>query len=141
MTWDFRLRARERTLVASGRLRALDSGSSYRPNTRMKNIQVIDGALNAVYDIFAATDQDFVLIFPDGQDVAFIGEVQARGNNKELDEAFERIWKRRIPKRDAMGIDGTLFYELDHKKQYYPTRRDEEARNPDGTPLRQPASA
>jgi hypothetical protein len=119
----------------------LDSGSSYRPNTRMKNIQVIDGALNAVYDIFAATDQDFVLIFPDGQDVAFIGEVQARGNNKELDEAFERIWKRRIPKRDAMGIDGTLFYELDHKKQYYPTRRDEEARNPDGTPLRQPASA
>ena len=31
-----------------------------------------------------------------------------------------------------MGILGTLFYELDHKKQYYPTRRDEEARDTDG---------
>lgn len=102
----------------------------------MKNIQVIDGALNAVYDIFAATDIEFGLIFPDGHDVAFIGEVQARGNEKELDEALARIWRRRIPKRDAMGIHGTLFYELDHKKQYYPTRRDEEARNPDGSHLR-----
>ena len=106
---------------------------------RMKNIQVIDGALNAVYDIFAATDEEFALIFPDGEDIAFIGEVQARGNEKELDEAFARIWTRRIQKCDAVGIHGTLFYELDHKKQYYPTRRDEEARNPDGTHLRRSA--
>jgi|SRR5581483_6481805 len=106
----------------------------------MKNIQIIDGALNAVYDIFAATDEEFALIFPDGQDVAFIDEVQARGKEKELDEAFTRIWRRRVLKRDVMGIHGTLFYELGHKKQYYPTRRDEEARNPDGTCLRQPAS-
>jgi hypothetical protein len=105
----------------------------------MKNVQVIDGALNAVYDIFAATDEEFALIFPDGQDVAFIGEVRARGNIKELDEAFAHVWRRGIPKRDAMGIHGTLFYELDHKKQYYPTRRDEEACNPDGTHLRQSA--
>jgi hypothetical protein len=108
---------------------------------RMKNIQVIDGALNAVYDIFAATDEEFALIFPDGEDIAFIGEVQARGCKKELDEAFTRIWRRRVPKRDAMGIHGTLFYELDHKKRYYPTRRDEEARNPDGSHLRQSAGA
>ena len=139
--WNFRLQAGERTLVASGRLRALDSGSGYRPNMRMKNIQVIDGALNAVYDIFAATDEEFALIFPDGQNVAFIGEVQARGNKKELDEAFARIWRRRILKCDVRGIHGTLFCELDHKKQYYPTRRDEEARNPDGTHLRRSAGA
>lgn len=102
----------------------------------MKNIQVIDGALNAVYDIFAATDEEFALIFPDGQDVAFIDEVQARGKKKELDDAFERMWKRRVPKRNAIGIHGVLFYELEHKKKYYPTRRDEEARNPDGSHLR-----
>ena len=106
----------------------------------MKNIQVIDGALNAVYDIFSATDEEFALIFPNGEDVAFIGEVQARGNGKTLDEALARIWRRRIPKRYAVGIYGTLFYELDLKKQYYPTRRDEEARNPDGSNLRQPAA-
>jgi hypothetical protein len=102
----------------------------------MKNIQVVDGALNAVYDIFAATDDEFALIFPTGQDVAFIDEVMARGPKDSLNAAFKRIWGRRIPKCEAMGIHGLLFYELEHKKQYYPTRRDEEARNPDGTRLR-----
>jgi hypothetical protein len=104
----------------------------------MKNIQVIDGALNAVYDIFAATEKEFALIFPEGEDIAFIGEVLARGHRQALDDAFERIWQRRIPKRAAMGLHGVLFYELDHKKQYYPTRKDEEAINPDGTYLRSP---
>jgi hypothetical protein len=103
---------------------------------RMKNIQVIDGAENSVYDIFSATDEEFALIFPAGQDVAFIDEVMARGAEKRLDEVFTRIWQRRVPKRDAMGIHGLLFYELEHKKRYYPTRRDEEAINPDGTALR-----
>lgn len=102
----------------------------------MKNIQVIDGAQNSVYDIFAATDAEFALIFPDDQDIAFIDEVMARGPERELNDAFERIWQRRIPKREALGIHGLLFYELEVKKQFYPTRKDEEARNPDGTKLR-----
>jgi hypothetical protein len=33
----------------------------------VKNIQVIDGALNAVYDIFQATDEELSLIFPRGR--------------------------------------------------------------------------
>lgn len=41
----------------------------------MKNIQVIDGAINSVYDIFVATDEEFLLIFPEEQDIAFIDEV------------------------------------------------------------------
>lgn len=102
----------------------------------MKNIQVIDGALNAVYDIFQATDEEFSLIFSRGEGIAFIDEVIARGVRTDLDAAFTRIWKRRLPKARAMGIHGVLFYELEHKKQYYPTRRDEEAVNPDGTSLR-----
>lgn len=102
----------------------------------MKNIQVFDGAENAVFDIFSATEQEYALIFPQGQDVAFIEEVYSRGNETELDEAFKNIWLRRIPKNQVMGIHGLLFYGLDEKKQYYPTRRDEEAINPDGTRLR-----
>jgi hypothetical protein len=102
----------------------------------MKNIQVIDGANNSVYDIFAATDEEFALLFPAGEDIAFIDEVIARGPEKQLDEAFARIWERRLPKRDAIGIHGLLFYGLEHKKRYYPTRRDEEAVNPDGGRLR-----
>jgi hypothetical protein len=102
----------------------------------MNNIQVFDGAENSVYDIFAATDEEFALIFPQGEDVAFIDEVMARGPEIELDAAFARIWARRIRKRDVKGIHGLLFYELEHKKRYYPTRKDEEAINPDGTSLR-----
>jgi hypothetical protein len=102
----------------------------------MKNIQVIDGADNCAYDIFAATDQEFALVFPSGEDVAFIDEVLKRGPKEALEAAFDRLWKRRLRKAEATGIHGVLFYELEHKKQYYPTRRDEEAENPGGTKLR-----
>lgn len=102
----------------------------------MKNIQIVDGALNSVYDIFSATEYEFSLIFPVGQDIAFIDEVMSRGPCQELNAAFRNIWSCRIAKKDAMGIHGLLFYELEHKKVYYPTRRDQEAVNPDGTRLR-----
>lgn len=102
----------------------------------MKNIQVIDGAENCVYDIFQATEAEFALIFPLGQDIAFIDEVMTRGPADALDVAFAKIWERRIRKSDANGIHGVLFYELENKKQYYPTRRDEEAENPGGYKLR-----
>jgi hypothetical protein len=105
-------------------------------NLRVKNIQVIDSADNCVYDIFAATEEEFSLIFPDGEDIAFNEQVWARGDSERLTLAFEAIWKRRIRKRDAMGIHGVLFYGLSAKSVYYPTRRDEEAINPDGSLLR-----
>lgn len=102
----------------------------------MKNIQVIDGAINSVYDIFVATDDEFRLIFREGTDIAFIDEVYLRAETFLLKAAFTAIWARRIAKKDAMGIHGTLFYGLDEKKVYYPTRRDEDALNPDGSHLR-----
>jgi hypothetical protein len=102
----------------------------------VKNIQVFDEADNAVYDIFAATDEEFSLIFQERTDVAFIDEVYQNQPSEALDAAFSEVWKRRIPKCEAMGIHGILFYECGHKKVYYPSRRDEEAVNPDGSRLR-----
>jgi hypothetical protein len=102
----------------------------------MKYIQVIDGAQNCVYDIFAATDEEFVLVFPDGTDIAFIDEVYATGNRDLLDSTFKNIWGRRVKKSEAKGIHGIIFYELEKKKVYYPSRKDEEAVNPDGSRLR-----
>jgi len=102
----------------------------------MPNIQVIDGADNCVYDIFAATDEEFAVVFPPGEDVAFIDEVCARADPVRLQEVFSQLWQRRVRKRDAMGIHGLLFYDLRHKAAYYPTRRDDEASNPDGSLLR-----
>ncbi|PTU72819.1 hypothetical protein [Pseudomonas mangrovi] len=102
----------------------------------MKNIQVIDGAVNCVYDIFAATDDEFSLVFPEGTNVAFIDEVLERHAEQALDDAFKNIWTRPVRKSEVMGIHGILFYELDAKKPYYPNRLDEDAVNPDGTRLR-----
>ncbi len=103
----------------------------------MKNIQVIDGAKNCVYDIFAATGEEFALIFSPGTDVAFIDEVMdAAPDAALLNQAFRAIWARRLAKTEAMGIHGLLFYELSEKKPYYPTRRHEEAINPNGSRLR-----
>jgi hypothetical protein len=114
----------------------LSADSGRREERYVKNIQVFDGADNAVYDIFAATDEEFALIFRDGTDVAFIDEVYQNQPSQTLNAAFTSIWNRRVPKREAMGIHGILFYECEHKKVYYPTRRDEEALNPNGSRLR-----
>src|SRR6476619_2204297 len=86
----------------------------------MKNIQVIDGAVNAVYDIFAAPDEVFALVFLPGTDVAFIEDVERRPNAAEIFDALNTLWKTRVPKAQAMGIHGVLFYGLYQKRQYYP---------------------
>jgi hypothetical protein len=100
----------------------------------MKYVQVIDGALNAVYDIFGAGDDDFALIFPGNTDIAFAEDFE--NCLPAVEAAFTRLWANRVPKNRAQGIHGTIFYGLEHKRQYYPTLRDEEAVNPDGTRLR-----
>jgi hypothetical protein len=102
----------------------------------VKNIQVFDGAENAVYDIFAASDEVFALLFLPGTDIAFIEEIEQRAHPNELFEALTMLWRRRVPKAQAMGIHGLLFYQMSYKRKYYPTLRDEEAINPDGTRLR-----
>ena len=40
----------------------------------MKNIQVIDGALNCTFSIFQASDEEFTLLFPEaGQEIQYAG--------------------------------------------------------------------
>jgi hypothetical protein len=102
----------------------------------MKNIQVIDDADNCVYDVFAIADESFTLIFPNGQDIEFIEDVTERLGEDAVLRLLETMWPKRIIKTDVHGIHGTLFYGLKHKKKYYPTKRDEDARNPAGTRLR-----
>lgn len=102
----------------------------------MKNIQVIDDAINCVYDIFGATEAEFGIIFPHGTDIAFIDEVFDREDEGRLHQALNEIWKRRIPKKEVQGIHGVLFYGNEDKKEFYPDRTDEGARNPDGSRLR-----
>ncbi len=101
-----------------------------------KFIQVIDGAENCVYDVFRCSDADFRLLFPGGTDIAFSEELEDRSDVDMVRGALGRLWKCRVRKPEVLGIHGTLFVELQHKRKYYPTRLDEEAANPDGSKLR-----
>jgi hypothetical protein len=89
----------------------------------MKNIQVVDGALNCTFSIFQATDEEFVRLFPEpGQEIQFAedldpGIADTLGSNP--------IWQCPIRKRDAQGIHGTLFFGLERYKTVYRERRED----------------
>ena len=71
----------------------------------MKNIQVLDGAVNATYRIFQATDEELATIFSaPSQDMEFIEDLFARTEEGTARDILEHLWKRPITKRDAMGI-------------------------------------
>lgn len=92
----------------------------------MKNIQVIDGADNCTYDIFAASEEDFAQLFPATTDVEFVEDLIARLGEQAAGVVLARLWKHPVPKKEAQGIHGTLFFELEKKKGYYPTKKESE---------------
>ena len=88
----------------------------------MKNIMVIDGAINCAYDIFVAAEEEFALLFPEPeQDVQFVEDVFDRPG---VPETLQRLWTRPIHKQHANGIHGTLFVGLVDAKEFYPNKRD-----------------
>jgi hypothetical protein len=93
----------------------------------MKNVQIIDGANNCTYSIYSFTDEEFSTVFPEpGQNVEFIEDAVARVGDEHLGNILAPVWKRFVKKPEVAGIHGTLFYELGHKKKYYPTKKEEE---------------
>jgi hypothetical protein len=92
----------------------------------MKNIQVIDGAANCTFSLFQATEEEFRLLFPQPlQDIQYAEDLFALPNHSEIEAALNRIWERPIRKRDAQGIHGTLFYQLQRYKEWYPENRED----------------
>jgi hypothetical protein len=62
-------------------------------------------------------------------------EIATRPDADKVFDVLNGIWGSRLAKTDVVGTHRTLFYGLRHKRQYYPTLRDE-AINPHGTRLR-----
>ena len=92
----------------------------------MKNVQVIDGAVNCTFSIFQATDAEFAAIFPaPGQDIEFAEDFIARVGEAEAGMVLGPIWERPIEKQNANGIHGTLFYEFEAKKTHFPKSKRE----------------
>jgi hypothetical protein len=92
----------------------------------MKNIQIMDGAENATFSIFQATDEEFALIFPRaGQDLEVVEDFVNRVGEEAAGLTLTPLWQRPIPKEDVQGIHGTLFYDWQSRANYLPPSRRE----------------
>lgn len=92
----------------------------------MKNIQVIDGALNCTFSIFQVSEEEFALLFPEaGQEVQYAEDLAKLPNQREITVALEHLWERPIRKRDVQGIHGTLLYQLERYKKWYKLKRED----------------
>lgn len=90
----------------------------------MKNIQIIDSADNCTYDIFSTTEDDFRLIFPGDKDIEFIDDFLERVSEEEANKIIGNLWDNWVDKKNVQGIHGTLFYQLELKKEFYPNKKE-----------------
>jgi hypothetical protein len=91
----------------------------------MKNVQIIDGAANATFSVFQATDEEFATIFPDGRDIELIEDLIERIGEAAAGSVLTFLWGRPILKRDALGVHGTLFYDNEHRRHHIPPSKRE----------------
>ena len=91
----------------------------------MKNIQIIDGAVNATFSVFQATDEEFAAIFPDRRDIELVEDLIERIGEEPASSVLTPLWSRPIPKRDALGVHGTLFYNNEHRRHHIPPSKRE----------------
>lgn len=82
----------------------------------MKNVQIIDGANNATFSVFQATDKEYAALFPSGRDMELTEDLVERLGEEEAGWVLAPPWNRPILKRDAMGIHGALFYDNEFRR-------------------------
>src|SRR5262245_61929811 len=62
---------------------------------RLKNVQIIDGALNATFSVFQATEEELAAIFPaEGQDMELIEDFVERVGEERAGRILQPIWER-----------------------------------------------
>jgi hypothetical protein len=92
---------------------------------KMKNILVIDDGINCTYDIFEASNDDFLKIFPaEGQDIEFVEDFFKREGKKKAGIIMDRVYSTILDKKTVVGIHGTLFVGLLIKKRFYLEKKD-----------------
>jgi hypothetical protein len=92
----------------------------------VKNIQVIDGADNCTFPVFAVTDEEFGALFPDeGQDLEFADDVVSRIGDSAFAALMAPVWSRPVRKSEAAGLHGTLFYGFAPKRVSFPVTKRE----------------
>lgn len=91
----------------------------------MKNIQIVDNAINCSLSIYQINNEDFYLIFPqENQNIEFIEDFISRIGDVRAAKILKPVWRSRIEKKDVSGLHGTLFYGLAFKKEFYPNKKE-----------------
>ena len=89
----------------------------------MKNIQIIDDAVNGSFSIYSIPNRVFQQLFPQpGQDVEFIEDVVRRVGEKKAGELMKYTWNSRQEKYSLNGLHGTLFIRMANRKVFYPNK-------------------
>ncbi len=97
-------------------LRPIADVLAYWQKAIMKNVQIIDGASNATYSVFQATEYEFAAIFPDGRDMEVVEDLFKRLGDEGASRVLTPLWGRPILKREVVGLHGTLFYDNDQRE-------------------------
>jgi hypothetical protein len=97
----------------------------------VKNIQVIDPAENCTFSVFQASEEEFQALFPnEGQDIEFSKDLFERLAEARATSIMDAIWQRPILKKDAVRIHGTLFFQFESRRKYFPETKRERDWNP-----------
>jgi hypothetical protein len=70
----------------------------------VKHIQIIDGAANCTYSVFAATEEEFAEILPNGADIEFIDDFFERVGESMAGKITAELWDRPVDKEVVQGI-------------------------------------
>lgn len=72
----------------------------------MKNIEIVDGALNSRFEIYVVDDEVFQKLFPEEKEEVYLEDLS---EELQSDTAFwDRVYAREVDRRSVQGIHGIL---------------------------------
>ena len=72
----------------------------------MKNVEIVDGALNSRFEIYAVDDEVFQRLFPTGRDEIYLEDLNEEIQNDA--DFWDRVYAREVDRRSVQGIQGIL---------------------------------
>lgn len=91
----------------------------------MKNIQIIERRINSKLAVYCMNDDDFMQLFPNQQDMAFLEEIYLDFGVLKASTILSRL--QEIDKKQVNGIDGTLFIGYHYLPFWNPTHKENES--------------
>jgi hypothetical protein len=99
------------------------------PEGGWRNVQVITSARNCIFGVFRTTPHEFAALFPGpGQDIELAEDVFDRLGVAQAVPLLTPIWQRPITKSGVIGIQGTLFFDFQHRRSHIPVSKRERDR-------------